>query len=187
MASVRRRGAALEAAILDAAWEELNAAGYANLTMEGVAARARTGKAVLYRRWPTRAQLVLAAMRRQVVPLSEDVPDTGGLRTDVLALLRRAAGRYHDFGPELIRDLFFEFPRDEMEIEVFQVVPRAMTGILKRAAERGEVRLDAITPRMARLPLDLVRHELILTLAPIPESVLAEIVDDIFLPLLERP
>jgi len=54
----RRRGEQLESELLDAAWAELVHAGYANLTMESVAARARTGIAVLYRRWANKEQLV---------------------------------------------------------------------------------------------------------------------------------
>ena len=48
----RRRGEELEAALLEAAWAELVEVGFARLTMESVAARAKTGVAVLYRRWP---------------------------------------------------------------------------------------------------------------------------------------
>src|ERR671937_754114 len=73
----RRRGAALEAAILDATWTELAAVGYERLSMEGVAARAGTSKAVLYRRWPNRADL-LALLRRardQALVLNEVAPD----------------------------------------------------------------------------------------------------------------
>ena len=56
--------------------------------------------------------------------------------------------------------------------------------VVERAAQRGEVRLEAITPRVASLPTDLVRHELLLTHAPVPEATNVEIVDDIFLPLV---
>ena len=55
--------------------------------MEAVAARARTAKAVLYRRWPDRAAL----LRDTLVPLAmEAIPhqDTGSYRTDMLAILR---------------------------------------------------------------------------------------------------
>jgi AcrR family transcriptional regulator len=76
----RRRGAALEATLLDSAWTELVSVGYMNLTMEGVAARARTSRQVLYRRWPNRAQLILAAMRRVLGAAIDDVADTGNLR-----------------------------------------------------------------------------------------------------------
>jgi len=60
----RRRGAALEAALLDAAWDELQVTGYQAMTMEAVADRAGTSRAVLYRRWPKRAELVVATLRR---------------------------------------------------------------------------------------------------------------------------
>src|SRR6478752_8291600 len=83
----RRRGEQLESELLDAAWAELVHAGYANLTMESVAARARTGIAVLYRRWANKEQLVLAALdhHRKSNPVA--VPDTGTLREDLLGQL----------------------------------------------------------------------------------------------------
>jgi AcrR family transcriptional regulator len=179
---IRRRGAALEDAILAAAWDELAEVGYADLTMEGVAARARTSKAVLYRRWPNRARLMVAAMRWRVVPLSADVPDTGELRGDLLALLRRAAGRYEEFDADLLHSLLAELP--SVQGEIFEVVPGAVMTILRRAADRGEIDLGGVTPRIARLPLDLVRHEIVATHATVPDGVLVEIVDDIVLPLL---
>src|ERR1700721_215627 len=83
----RRRGEELEAALLEAAWEELVEAGFARLTMESVAVRAKTGVAVLYRRWPNKDDLVLAAIQHYAVTHPVDVPDTGSLRGDMIALL----------------------------------------------------------------------------------------------------
>ena len=57
--------------------------------------------------------------------------------------------------------------------------------MLNRAAARGEIR-DDISPRIARLPTDLLRHELILTQEPPSQRALEEIVDEIFLPLVLR-
>src|SRR3954447_10880367 len=85
----RRRGAALEAAILRAAADELRDAGYVGLTMDRVARRAGTNKNAIYRRWPNRAALGLAAYR-QLVATDRQIPDTGELRGDALALLRGA-------------------------------------------------------------------------------------------------
>ena len=185
----RRRGATLEDAILQAAWDELATVGYANLTMEGVAARARTSKAVVYRRWPGRPALVLAAMRQQAPLLSGEVPDTGELRGDVLALLRRISRRLGEVSQETIYGLLADYFRDAelfsyLQTQVLQVGADVMTTILQRAAARGEVRLDKVTRRMATLPVDLARHELLITRAPVPETALIEIVDDIFLPLV---
>ena len=63
--SRRRRGPQLEAALLEAAWDELIEVGFAVLTMESVAARAHTGVAVLYRRWANKDELVLAFLRQR--------------------------------------------------------------------------------------------------------------------------
>src|ERR1700691_156525 len=98
----RRRGPMLEAALLDAAWEELRAVGYTSLTMEAVADRAGTSRAVLYRRWRNRPELVIAAMRRHRPLLSGEIPDTGSLRGDVLALLRRMSARLAAVGTETV-------------------------------------------------------------------------------------
>ena len=83
----RRRGEELENALLAAAWEELTTAGFASLTMESVAARAKTGVAVLYRRWPNKSDLVLAAIDHYRRTHAVETPDTGTLRGDLLALL----------------------------------------------------------------------------------------------------
>src|SRR5213592_3320126 len=74
----RRRGAALEEAILRAAMEELTETGYATLTMERVARRAGTNKNAIYRRWPNRAALGIAAYQQFTVS-GMPLPDTGDL------------------------------------------------------------------------------------------------------------
>jgi AcrR family transcriptional regulator len=182
----RRRGAALEAAILKAAWDEVNAVGMAGLTMEGIADRAGTSKAVLYRRWPNRVALVIAAIREEG-SFTDEAPDTGSLREDVLLLLRRMSSRFAGAEREIVLGLLAEYFRspdvaDYLRGQFFGA--ETMTAILKRADERGEVRLDRITARVASLPVDLVRHELFRTQASVPEEALEQIVDDVFLPLL---
>jgi hypothetical protein len=62
----------------------------------------------------------------------------------------------------------------------------AIDTIALRAIARGEVDVGALTPRIASLPFDLVRHELLMTLKPVPTMTILEIVDDIFLPLVLR-
>jgi len=70
----------------------------------------------------------------------------------------------------------------DLPADVFQVTPRAITTILARAAERGEIRPDRVTARIARLPGDLLRCEMMLHPADAPGTVLAEILDEIFSP-----
>jgi AcrR family transcriptional regulator len=189
-AKTRRRGEALEHALLDAAWAELQAVGYAGLTMEAVAERAGTSRTVLYRRWRHLPDLVIAALRRHRPMLSGSIPDTGSLRGDVLALLRRMSGRLAEIGPETVYGLLGDYLNDaelfaRSQDEVLYVSAGVMDTILKRAADRGEARSD-VEPRIATLPTDLFRNELFLARTPPPDAVLAEIVDDVFLPLV-RP
>jgi AcrR family transcriptional regulator len=186
----RRRGAVLEAALLDAAWAELQAAGYAGLTMEAVAERAGTSRAVLYRRWPSRPELVIAALRRHRPMLSGEVPDTGSLRGDVLALLGRMSARLSEVGPETVYGLLGDYLADadlfsRVQDQVLHIGAEVMAAILKRAADRGEARPD-VKPIIAALPTDLFRQQIFLDRTPPDEEIIAGIVDDVFLPLV-RP
>ena len=185
----RRRGAALEQAILAAAWDELTSVGYRDFTIEGVAARAHTGKQAIYRRWPGRAQLVVAALRVYAPGYSGELPDMGELRADVLALLRRASERFPQLGPEIYYGLLAELvddPEHQLLISGRAAPEAAMRTILERAAGRGEIDLDLIAPRVAALPVDLLRHEAIFASAPVPDAVILEIVDAVFLPLVRK-
>ncbi|HUB22225.1 MAG TPA: TetR/AcrR family transcriptional regulator [Streptosporangiaceae bacterium] len=186
----RRRGEALEHALLDAAWAELQSAGYAGLTMEAVADRAGTSRAVLYRRWRNRPDLVIAAMRRHRPLLSGEIPDTGSLRGDVLALLHRASSHVAEIGPETVYGLLGDYLGDaglfsRGQEAVLTMSAEVMQTILKRAAERGEAR-PGVKRRIATLPTDLFRNELFKSRTPPSEGTLVEIIDDVFLPLV-RP
>ena len=186
----RRRGVALEDALLDAAWAELRATGYASLTMEAVAERAGTSRAVLYRRWPSRAALVIAAMRRHRPMLSGDVPDTGSLRGDVLALLTRISERLAELDPETVYGILGDYFADsqlfsQVQDQVLQIGAGVMATILKHAEERGEI-TPGISPRVATLPTDLFRHELFIRRIPPAGQVITEIIDEVFLPLVRN-
>ena len=130
----RRRGSALEAALLDAAWEELQTVGYAKLTMEGVAQRAGTSRPVLARRWRSQPELVIAALGRHRPMLSGEVPDTGSLRGDVLALLRRASAGITEIGPETIYGLIGDYFADpelvpDLQSQLLRIGTEIMPGV----------------------------------------------------------
>jgi AcrR family transcriptional regulator len=185
--ATRRRGAALETALLDAAWSELQSVGYANLTMERVADRAQTSRAVIYRRWSSRHELVIAAMLHQQPTGTRRIPDTGSLRKDVLTIMHWAARRISDIGPAtvvgLLNDLMADHASDTIVDQLARGGGEVMRQALARAAARGEAR-EHVPERVARLPLDLIRHELILTHWSPSSETLEEIVDQIFLPLV---
>jgi AcrR family transcriptional regulator len=178
----RRRGAELEAVLLDAAWDELMASGYAHLTMEAVAARAHTGKQVLYRRWRNRAELVIAAMRHHTGSIVDNVPDTGTLRGDVLGVLQQMADRFTQLGPDTIHGLMAEAP--DLDPEVFSRMTGVMATIVKRAAERGEIATADVPVAVLTAPTNLMRHEIFFSHAPVPSSTITALVDDVFLPLV---
>lgn len=187
--ATRRRGAELEAALLDAAWSELTEVGYGAFTMEGVAARAKTSRAVLYRRWPSRPELAVAAIRHRTRLAAGEIPDTGTLREDVLALLRHLAARGGEVAglfSFLLADYFEQtgLSLAELRERVLAGQPSAMQTVLDRAAARGEIDPDRLSPRIASLPADLVRHDLIMNRASPSDAALVEIVDDLFLPLV---
>jgi AcrR family transcriptional regulator len=178
----RRRGAELEDILLRAAWEELAETGYAGLTMEGVAARAHTGKQVLYRRWRNRPELVIAAMRHNTGSIMQRIPDTGELRGDILAVLRHMVRRQREIGPDVAHGLMAE--AYEVDPGAFEVMAGVMTAILDRAAERGEIPSADLSARVATVAVDLVRHEMLLRRHSVSDKTVREIVDDVFLPLV---
>ena len=188
----RRRGPELEAALLDAAWDELVQVGFAKLTMESVASRAGTGIAVLYRRWANKDELALAALQHYRDSHPVDIPDTGTLRGDLLAALTgmgkaRAAffaiaaatafsGLLADTGltPTQVRDRIFGDQR-----------PLRIRTIYQRAHDRGEIDLERIPSAVLAMPFDLVRHDLLMDLKPLKPTRIQSIVDELVLPLVQ--
>ncbi|MFI1918095.1 TetR/AcrR family transcriptional regulator [Nocardia sp. NPDC020380] len=185
----RRRGEQLEQAILTATLEELADGGYSALTMERVAIRARTSKAVLYRRWPGRAELVMDACKLNGVS-DVDIPDTGSLRTDVIALLRQLSAKMATPLGGIIRGLIAETARDpefaRLVRERVHIGPAAIDTILERAVTRGDVEPAILTSRRATVATDLLRNQFLLFGAPIDDAIILEIVDDVYLPLVQR-
>ena len=191
----RRRGQVLEEAILLAAWRELLETGYTTMTMESVATRAGTNKSVLYRRWPDKSELVIAALRKYFFPkITNEIPNTGNLRTDVYVYLRARMEPLRTIGAETIRGLMMEpmvwrmivasLPQMIRKPRQENKMTAAMAAILKNAELRGEVRLEKLSPRIISLPLALLQYELISKLEPVSDETIAEIVDDIFMPLV---
>ena len=184
----RRRGAALEEAILDAAWAQLVEFGYARFTIEAVAERAGTSRPVLYRRWATRSDLLLAAIRQIGERTRPGLPDTGNFRDDLLAYLRAANQSRLGMAAVVSAQIgtFYEesgATPAELRRLVIGDRPYRMDTIVARAVERGEAPAD-LPQRVRNLPFDLLRGEALLNMRPAPDESIVAIVDDVFLPLV---
>ncbi|MEH0575163.1 MULTISPECIES: TetR/AcrR family transcriptional regulator [Streptomyces] len=147
--SPRRRGAVLERAILDAALEQLGTVGWNALTMEGVAAGAQTGKAAVYRRWPSKEDLVADALRAGL-PRLDAAPDLGSVREDLVALCREARDAMFSRPGSALRSVIHEC--DPVQAERFHTVifegvveptVKLLHEVISRGIDRGEVRPDA--------------------------------------------
>jgi AcrR family transcriptional regulator len=185
----RRRGAELDQAILDAAWEQLIAEGYEHFTIDTVAARARTSKPVLYRRWKTREDLLRDTVRHRGAADPPAVPDTGTLRGDLLALLGMANTTRNPMAAmvsSMLGSYYNQTGPTPAELREAFLSQRgsAVEQVVNRAVKRGEVDPGRLTPRIIDLPFDLFRNEMMMTLKPVPDHVLRQIVDDIFIPLV---
>lgn len=189
----RRRGAELEAALLEAAWRELTELGYARFTVEGVAARAGTSRPVIYRRWPQRSDLAIAAIRHFSRNEIVEVPDTGTFRDDLITLLHDIAKRRLElvalFSVQM-GEYFAETGTTPAELREEFLAARAQPFgfdvVIKRAIDRGEIDPAKLTPRVRALPGDLLRHDLLMTMRPASEESIREIVDEILLPLIRK-
>ena len=185
----RRRGEELEAALLEAAWQELVEAGFARLTMESVAARAKTGVAVLYRRWHSKDDLVIAAIRHYGTAHPVEVPDTGSLRGDMIALLSSFSSTRVSFAA-IVSAVFSGLLAStgltpaQVREKILADRPLHSDQIFARAHERGEIDLDRIPPAVLTMPFDLIRHDMLMTYKPIPPERVLAIVDDLFMPLV---
>ncbi|WP_433678987.1 TetR/AcrR family transcriptional regulator [Nocardia sp. CA-119907] len=185
----RRRGVELEQAILRAAVDELLESGYPGMTMDTVAKRAGTNKNAIYRRWPNRVALGIAAYK-QLTATALDLPDTGDLRTDALELLRRANSHLASPLGEILRSLLAELAHEPGRLaQLREQAGDAGAGpwltILDRAIARGQAPATARHPRVAAVPIDLLRNEFVTRGVPtVPDEVLVDIVDRVYLPLM---
>lgn len=189
MTATRRRGAELEAAVLEAAWSILSERGYGALTYEALAQQAKTAKQVIYRRWPTKRELLFALLEHHGTTLPSIQVDTGSLRDDVLTLMRNSNGRLTDLTAifsGLIGTHFDEVEATPRELRAALFSNRANTveAALERAVARGEIGAGEIPARVVAVPYDLYRHEAVMSLASMPDEVLVEIVDQVWLPLV---
>lgn len=179
----RRRGEALEHALYDATLEELKDVGYGGLTMEGIAARARTGKAALYRRWSTKQALVQAALSYALPPMPEPRHDRSA-RENLLAAFSAhcdvVAGKTAFPGLDIMVQLLHE-PELRMIFADAVVHPRLriIESILQTGERNGEIDSHLLTSLTARVGPALINQHMMLTGAPPNRRQLVRIVDTV--------
>jgi AcrR family transcriptional regulator len=178
-----------EQEILDAAIEVLADVGYDRLTMDAVAQRAKASKATLYRRWNSKATLVVEALARmKTAPVA---PDTGDLRSDLVATFCGHGGLSdHDttstFGAVVTAVSTDPEFAAEFRQQVVEPKSRVSRVVFERARDRGDLRsdldLDIVVPALAGIVLHRV-----FVLGERPDAALIErAVDQIILPAV-RP
>jgi AcrR family transcriptional regulator len=143
----RPRDARHDQTILDATLRILLEEGYRGVTIEGVAARAGVGRPTIYRRWPSKPAVVVAALV-QSDRLALPAPDTGSLRNDLIAVQRHQVERMN--APDarrvtagLIADLADDPELADTYVSQF-LAPRRATvwEVLQRGVDRGELDAD---------------------------------------------
>ncbi|NEG96149.1 TetR family transcriptional regulator [Bifidobacterium sp. SMB2] len=184
----RRRGEALESAILDAAWEQLSNHNADEFTFDNIAARAHTSKPVLYRRWANRTELFIAAMKRHRDQFAIERPNTGTLRDDVIAVLRQLNDKQSDAVMALAKFGVYASWLGVSAHELYERTtlsdqPSIMLAV-ENARERGEITCE-LPQTLLRMPGELGRAAILRDMRPLSDEDIVSVVDELFLPLVE--
>uniref|UniRef100_A0AAU2JX70 TetR/AcrR family transcriptional regulator n=1 Tax=Streptomyces sp. NBC_00049 TaxID=2903617 RepID=A0AAU2JX70_9ACTN len=186
----RRRGPELERAILDAALEQLSTVGWNALTMEGVAAGAHTGKAALYRRWPSKADLVADVLRTGLPPIGE-IADSGSIRQDLYMLCVRIRDVTASRAGQALRSVLHEC--DHAHADRFHSVIRSglhepaqllIRELVQRGIERGDVRADAAGPFVMDVIPAMMMYRAKMCGSEWVDADIEGLIDEVMVPLL---
>jgi AcrR family transcriptional regulator len=178
-----------ESELLAVTLQLLQEHGYDRLTVDAVAARARASKATVYRRWPSKAELVLAAFIEGVRQVAV-APETGTLRGDLLRMGETICqqGQQH---AGTIRAVLVEVSRspalnDVMQHEFIDQRKALMNHIIQQAIDRGEIDQAAVNDELwDLLPHYLIFRSIVPGQPPTPQTVQA-LVDEVIMPSLTR-
>jgi len=187
----RRRGPELYEAVFAAVRSELTESGYAALTVDAVAQRARVSKASLYRRWPGKRDLVLAAVQA-AFPDPEEVRDTGSLRGDLLDFFLQVAAHLQGPAGPALRGILGDVLGDPASAaELYGAASRRrsaaqLRALLARATARGELPAHmaaTVTTRQLEAGPAILRQHYLWE-GHVSAELCAGIVDEVVLPLM---
>lgn len=184
----RRRDESRDDAILDAARELLVERGYENMTMDAVAERAGAGKATLYRRWVSKAQLTVDAItcHRYADLTVDDIPDSGSLRDDLLSI--RQVKHLRSDTEDLMAGLTAVIRDDPQVAAAFQrqfveARTQLMRDLLDRAERRGEIPPGRDLDMIATIAPAMISYQKVTSGKPLDPSYLERLVDSVIVPL----
>lgn len=182
---------AREGEILDATFDLLAEVGYDRLTMDAVAARAKAGKATLYRRWDDKCSLVIDALIRARGAPPTLTPDTGSLRGDLLALACGQGALTSAKPLSVLAGVITAIQRDAEFAQQFRsrfIGPKveASKVAFTRAKERGEISADIDVELLAPALAGIVVYRLFILGQPTDETSIERVVDEIILPAATR-
>ena len=185
----RRRDHSRDADILDAAIEVLAEEGYDGMTIDMVAARAKAGKATLYRRWASKGELVIdavACMKKSDFDL-DHLPDTGTLRGDLVAMIKprsieEAEKKLQVMGG--LMSMLTRSPELSEAIDAAIIEPRAQLNraLLRRAIERGEIPADVDVDSLALVTPAMAAYRTLVLKKPVDREFLLSLIDGVILP-----
>jgi AcrR family transcriptional regulator len=185
----RKRDHTRDADILDAALEILAEEGYDGMTVDMVAARAKAGKATLYRRWPSKAELVMdavACMKNGSVDL-DNLPDTGTLRGDLISVIKAPSIKDGERKLRVMAGLVSLLARNPELAETANaaiVEPRASINrvFFKRAIERGEIAPDTDVELLSHIGASMSTYRVLILQKPVTREFLIGLIDHVVLP-----
>ncbi|CAN5162568.1 TetR/AcrR family transcriptional regulator [soil metagenome] len=185
----RRRDPTRDAEILDATLDVLAETGYDGMTIDMVAARAKAGKATLYRRWPSKPDLVLdavACMKSSGVDL-ENLPDTGTLRGDLVAMIKPPSILDAERKTRVMAGIVSMLAGNPELAETARqalIEPRASANriFFQRAIDRGEIPADADLATLCIIGPAMASYRTLMLRKPVDREYLVSIIDTIILP-----
>jgi AcrR family transcriptional regulator len=189
----RKRGIELEDAIKSACVAELADLGYGSLTIESVASRAQTGKASIYRRWPTKQDLVMDSITCLVtgplMRLAGVADDTVTTRDALVDVLTRVIEILRGPQGDAMRSLFSESLRDQtfsgtFECDFFEPRKQALISLMERGVERGEVRPDAVDDVVVDMIAGTLIHRVLIRRQEPTKADLEHLVDNFLIPAI---
>ncbi len=187
----RRRDDTRDDDILDAALDVLAEAGYGGMTMDMVAIRAKAGKATVYRRWRSKADLILDAvgrMKRRQVDFAH-LPDTGTLRGDLLALFKPQSSAEGERKIRIMAGLASLLAQQQSLADAANAVmvepwAQAHYALMQRALDRGEIpRTSDIATTSQVLP-SMAAYRALVQRKEFDRVFLLSLVDGVILPAL---